>query len=121
MLPSLGNTSVLEKSTKLLTPHLMTLTHQNKHYHVICVQNWHSSESTNHHSCKVTYRDRTLIHRPTCHNVHYVFHTQLTLITTLTVESTSATQHHYSVEKAFRSSRGYPNVEIYSRLAFLRT
>ena len=33
--------------------------HQNKHYHVICVRNWHSSVPTNHHSFKVTY-----IHEP---------------------------------------------------------
>ena len=54
-LSSPHNTSVLEKTTKLLTPYLMTFIHQNKHYHVICIQNWHSSEPTNHHSCKVTY------------------------------------------------------------------
>ena len=43
------------KTTKLLTPHPMTFIHQNKHYHVMCVQNWHSSEPTNHHFCRVTY------------------------------------------------------------------
>ena len=49
-----SQTSVLEKTTKLLTPHPMTFIHQNKNYHIICVQNKHSSEPTNH-SCKVTY------------------------------------------------------------------
>ena len=47
------NTSVLEKTTKLLTPHPMTFIHQNKRYCVIGVQNWHSSEPTNHQSCKI--------------------------------------------------------------------
>ena len=41
------------KTTNLLTPHPMTFIYRNKHYHVICVQNWHSSKPTNHHSCKV--------------------------------------------------------------------
>ena len=54
-LPSPHNISVLEKTTKLLTSHPTTFIHQNKHYHVICIQNWHSLESINHHSCKVTY------------------------------------------------------------------
>ena len=49
------NTVVLEKTTNLLTPDPMTFIYQNKHYHVICVQNWHSLEPTNQHSCKVTY------------------------------------------------------------------
>ena len=34
-LPSPHNTSVLEKTTKLLTPYPMTFIHQNKYYHVI--------------------------------------------------------------------------------------
>ena len=54
-LPSPHNNSVLEKTTKLLTPHPMTFIHQNKHYHIIRLQNWHSSEPTNHHYCKVAY------------------------------------------------------------------
>ena len=54
-LSSSHNTSVLQKTTKFLTPHSMTFIHQNKHYNVICIQNWHSSEPTNHHSCKATY------------------------------------------------------------------
>ena len=54
-LPSPHNTSVLGNTTKLLTLHRITFTHQNKHYHVICVKNWHTSEPTNYHSCKVAY------------------------------------------------------------------
>ena len=54
-LPSPHNTSLLEKTTKVLIPHPMTFIHQNKHYHVIHIQNEHSSEPTNHHSCEVTY------------------------------------------------------------------
>ena len=54
-LPSPHNNSVLEKTTKLLTLHPMTFIHQNKHYQIICLQNWHSSEPTNHHYCKVDY------------------------------------------------------------------
>ena len=38
-LTSPHNNSILEKTTKLLTPHLMTFIHQNKHYHVTCIQN----------------------------------------------------------------------------------
>ena len=54
-LTSPHNISVLEKTKKLLTTHLMTFLHQNKHYLVICVQNWHSPVPTNHLSCKITY------------------------------------------------------------------
>ena len=54
-IPSPHNTTFLKKATKFLTPHLMTFIHHNKHYHVICMQNWCSSEPTNHCSCKVTY------------------------------------------------------------------
>ena len=54
-LPSPHNNLVLRKTTKLLTPYPMTFIHQNRHYHVTCIQNWHSSEPKNHHSCKVTY------------------------------------------------------------------
>ena len=43
------------KTIKLLRTHHMTFIYQNKHYHVIYEKNWHSSEPTNHHSCKVTY------------------------------------------------------------------
>ena len=51
-----SQSSVLEKTTKLLTTHPMTFINQNKHYHVICIQNCHSSEPKNHHFHKVTYR-----------------------------------------------------------------
>ena len=43
---------------KLSNPHLMIFIHQNKHYHVIYVQNWHSLEQTNHHSYIVIYLQR---------------------------------------------------------------
>ena len=88
------NTSVLEKTTKLLIPHPMTFIYQNKHYHVRCVQNWHSSEPTNHHSCKVTYIQRTL--KLTCHNAHYACLTHMILITSLSAVNYqhNTTQHH---------------------------
>ena len=66
------NTSVLEKTTKLLTPHPMTFIHQNKHYHIICIQNWHSSEPTNHCSCKATYEGKSKIIR-NCSIAHSCF------------------------------------------------
>ena len=55
LLPSPLNISVPEKTTKLLTPHFMTIIHWNEHYHLTCIKNWHNSKPTNHHSCKVTY------------------------------------------------------------------
>ena len=36
---TITHTLILEKTTKLLTPHFMIFIYQNKHYHVICVQN----------------------------------------------------------------------------------
>ena len=42
------------KNNKVTNTTPYDIHHQNKHYHVICVQNWHSSAPTNHHSCKVT-------------------------------------------------------------------
>ena len=45
----------LSSKKTILTPHSIIFIYQNKHYYIICVQNWHSSESTNHHSCKATY------------------------------------------------------------------
>ena len=45
-----------KNNKKVTNQHLIiTFIQQNKNYHVTCVQNWHSSEQTNHHSCKVTY------------------------------------------------------------------
>ena len=44
-----------EKEAKLLTLHPMTFIHQNKHYNVICIENWHKLKPTNNHSYKVTY------------------------------------------------------------------
>ena len=38
-----------------VTPYPMTFIYQNKHYHVICIQNWHSSGPTNNLSCKVNH------------------------------------------------------------------
>ena len=37
-LPPFHNISVLEKTTKLPTPHLMTVIYQNKHYHIMCTK-----------------------------------------------------------------------------------
>ena len=46
---------MFQKKTKLLILNIMTFIHQNQHYHVTCIQNWHCSKPTNCHPGRVIY------------------------------------------------------------------
>ena len=66
-----------KKITNLLIPYLMIIK-TNIFTQLISAQNWHSSEPTNHYSCKVTFIQYTLIF--THNNAHCACHTHMTII-----------------------------------------
>ena len=88
-------------SFKTVRPRI-TFIHLNKNY-VICVQNWHGSAPTNHHSCKVTQIQYTPIltrrNARLClthtHDTNHLFD-----------YNPVPTQHrnHYSVEKLLKAA-----------------
>ena len=109
------------KNNKVIhtTPYDMCI-HQNKHYHVICVQNWHSSEPTNHHCCKATYIQQTLKLTATIPTM-LVSHTLTLIIFSTAVKYQQNTTQHNTISP-WKKPLEEPEViqEWESRLASLR-